>query len=329
MLVLALALMCGPAAHAGGPLYVAGSGLNSGLAGTPLTWSNGQISYSTDQGDLSPILRQSAANAFVADAFSRWTSVSTAALSATRAGQLDQDVSGANVTLAGTVLTMPADIRPDSAKPFAIVYDADGKVIDALLGAGASNSQNCMANAVIGGPDRFTDDAHIAHALLILNGNCATSADLALLRYSLVRMIGRSLGLDWSQLNDNVFTSPPSTSEDQAGFPLMHPQGSLCSLGYGCVPNADQLRMDDRAAISRLYPVTAEDLAQFPGKSVFSAATARLRGRVLFPEWNGTPGVGMQGINVVARYIVPATGAASRSTAAASVSGSPRRFINS
>ncbi|MBZ5569078.1 MAG: hypothetical protein LAN64_14660 [Acidobacteriia bacterium] len=322
VLVLALTLMCGPAGHAGGPLYVAGSGFNSGLAGKPLTWNNGQISYYTDQGDLSSILRQSAANAFVADAFSRWTSVSTAALSATRAGQLDQDVSGANVTLAGTVLTMPADIRPDSAKPFAIVYDADGKVIDALLGVGASNPQNCMSNGVIGGPDYFTDDAHIAHALLILNGNCIqTSAGLPLLRYSLVRMIGRSLGLDWSQLNDSVFLSPPPTSDDQAGFPVMHPQGSLCSLGdYGCVPNADQPRMDDRAAISRLYPVTAENLA--PGKSVFSATTARVRGRVLFPGWNGAYGAGMQGVNVVARYINPTNGAPSGSAAASSVSGS-------
>ncbi|MGZ4836576.1 MAG: hypothetical protein ACXVZZ_13120, partial [Terriglobales bacterium] len=235
-------------AHAGGPLYVAGTGFNSGLAGQPLTWAGGQIAYYTDQGDLSAVLPQSAANQFVADAFSRWTSVGTAAVSAARAGQLDEDVSGANVTRAGAVLTMPADIQPDSAKPFAIAYDADGRVTDALLGAGASASQYCSTNAVIGGPDRFTADAHIAHALLIVNGNCArASSDLPLLRYALERMIGRALGLDWSQLNDNVATGSPSpTSDDQAGFPLMHPQGSLCSVSYGCAYGADQLRMDDR-----------------------------------------------------------------------------------
>ena len=72
-------------------------------------------------GDMS--LTVEIANAFVADAFSRWTSVSTAALTATRAGQLDEDVSGANI------IPLPADIQPNSAKSLAIVYDADGHVL--------------------------------------------------------------------------------------------------------------------------------------------------------------------------------------------------------
>jgi hypothetical protein len=110
------------------------------MAGTPLTWAGGRISHYTDQGDLSSLWKQADANTFVADAFSVWTAVSTAALTAIRAGQLDEDVGGANVRLSGTVLTMPADIRPVSAKPFAVVYDSDGQVIDALLGAGASCS---------------------------------------------------------------------------------------------------------------------------------------------------------------------------------------------
>ena len=319
LLVLALPI----AVQAGGPLYVAGSGFNSGAAGTPLTWAGGQISYYTDQGDLSPLLRQSDANSFVADVFSRWTSVPTAALTATRAGQLDEDVSGANVTRSGAVLSMPADIQPASAKPFAIVYDYDGQVIDALLGAGASAAENCADNAVIGGPDRFTADAHIAHALLILNGNCArASYDMPPLRYALARAIGRALGLDWSQLNDNVFTrSSPPTTDDFSGFPMMHPEGGLCARSYGCLYNADQLRMDDRAAIARLYPVTSDNLAQFAGKTVFASSTARIRGRVLFPGWNGAPGDGMQGVNVVARYVDPATGAVSHAVTASSVSG--------
>jgi hypothetical protein len=156
-------------AHAEGPLYVAGTGFDAGMAGTPLTWAGGRISYYTDQGDLSSLLRQADANTFIADAFSVWTSVPTAELTATRSGQLDEDVSGANVRLSGTVLTMPVDIQPASTKLFAVVYDADGQVIDPLLGTGASAVQNCGTNAVVGGPDRFTSDAHIAHALLIVN----------------------------------------------------------------------------------------------------------------------------------------------------------------
>ena len=322
-LAVLLALALPIAVHAGGPLYVAGSGFNSGTAGTPLTWAGGQISYYTDQGDLSPLLHQADANTFVAAAFALWTSVPTAALAATRAGSLDEDVSGANVTRSGTLLSMPADIQPTSAKPFAIVYDSDGHVIDALLGSGASAAQNCATHAVVGGPDRFTADAHLAHALLIVNGNCARlSTDLPLLRYTLARMIGRSLGLDWSQLNDNVFTgSPAPTADDTAGFPLMHPEGGLCTSSYGCVYNADQLRMDDRAAISRLYPVTSANLPQFAGKTVFASSTARMHGRVLFPGWNNAPADGMQGINIVARYIDPVTGAVSHAIAASSISG--------
>ncbi len=322
-LAVLLALALPIAVHAGGPLYVAGSGFNSGAAGTPLTWAGGQISYYTDQGNLSTLLHQADANTFVAGAFSLWTSVPTAALAATRAGQLDEDVSGANVTRSGALLTMPADIQPASAKPFAIVYDSDGLVIDALLGTGASAAQNCATNAVVGGPDRFTADAHIAHALLIVNGNCArASTDLPLLRYTLARMIGRALGLDWSQLNDNVFTgSPAPTTDDTAGFPLMHPEGSLCSSSYGCAYNADQLRMDDRAALSRLYPVTSGNLAQFAGKTVFASSTGRIRGRVQFPGWDTALGDGMQGVNIVARYIDPVTGAASHAVTASSLSG--------
>ncbi len=308
-------------ATAGGPLFVAGSGFNAGMAGTPLTWAGGQITYFTDQGDLSPLLPSAMADQFVADAFSRWTSVSTAALSVTRAGQLGEDVSGANVIRSGVVLNMPADIQPSSSKAFAIVYDFDGKVIDALLGTGAS--QDCRLNGVIGGPDLFSNDAHIAHALLILNGNCARAAsDLPALRYSLVRMIGRSLGLDWSQIDDNVATGAPApTADDQAGYPLMHPSGSLCTPAYGCIYNADQLRLDDRAAISRLYPVTAENIGQFSGKAVFASSTARIQGRVTFPAWNSSPGTGMQGVNIVARYLDPATGQPSHAMSASSVSG--------
>jgi len=57
--------------RAGGPKYVAGTSyFNSTVAGQPLTWALGQITYYTDQGDLSPVLDNGEANAFVATAFS-------------------------------------------------------------------------------------------------------------------------------------------------------------------------------------------------------------------------------------------------------------------
>src|SRR5512133_388073 len=104
-------LLVSVAAQASGPAYVAGkTGFNAGLAGTPVRWPGTEIVYYTDQGDLNTLERQAGINALVADAFSRWTAVSTVALRPTYGGSLDEDVSGANVTLAGSVLTMPADI---------------------------------------------------------------------------------------------------------------------------------------------------------------------------------------------------------------------------
>ena len=83
---------------AGEPRFIAGSSyFNSGTMGQPITWSLGQVNYYTDQGDLSPILPNSAANAFVTSAFNVWTSVSNAALTATSAGKLAEDVNGSNI----------------------------------------------------------------------------------------------------------------------------------------------------------------------------------------------------------------------------------------
>jgi hypothetical protein len=213
-------------AFAGGPLNVAGvSGFQNGLAGTPITWANGQVTYYTDQGDLSTLLPSAAADQFVADAFARWTSVSTAAIRAGRAGALAEDVNGTNVFLLNGTLSIPLDIQPNSSKPIAIVYDADGRVTDALLGEGAGAPELCSTNSIYLAVDQFTSDAHIAHAIVIINGNCATAPNqLPILKYRLVRAFGRVLGLDYSQLNDNVvFGSPLPVFDDYAGFPVMHP----------------------------------------------------------------------------------------------------------
>ncbi len=312
--------------RAGGPRRVAGvSYFDPAVQGTPLTWSQGAVSYYTDRGDLSPSLPSAAADAFVADAFSRWTSISTAAVSAVRAGQLAEDVSGANVSPAGGVVALPADILPSATNfPVAIVYDADGSVTSALLGQGAGGASSCFSNAAYGGVDNFSSDAHLLHALVILNGVCAqNSAQLPDAEYRLVRVLGGVLGLGWSQMNVNVFTrSPVPTSADYAGLALMHALDPInCVPVSICYPNPTQPAMDDRAALSRLYPVTAQNLASFPGKQLFSENTARIHGSVYFAGANAQPAQPMEGVNVVARWIDPATSQPSRSSAAASVSG--------
>jgi IPT/TIG domain len=327
---LAVLVLFSCCAFAGGPLYVAGASyFDSGVKGTPLTWAQGTLNYYTDQGDLSPQLPGPAADAFVADAFTRWTSISTAAISANLAGQLAEDVSGSNVTAnADGTINVPADILPTATgEPVGIVYDADGSVTDALLGSGASNASDCFTNAVFGGPDNLSTDGNIVHALVILNGNCAqTQAQLPDLKYRLVRVLGRVLGLGWSQANLNVITgSPVPTTADYAGFPLMHAVDPVyCTPIASCYPatvDPTQPKLDDQAALSRLYPITAQNQASFPGKQLFSVNSVRIHGSVYFVDSSGQPAQPMQGVNVVARWVDPTTGLPSRTYVATSVSG--------
>jgi hypothetical protein len=314
-LILLLAFPC--QLLAGGPRFVAGSSFfDPSTKGAPITWAQGTVHYYTDQGDLSSLLPSAAADAFVADAFSRWTTVPTAMVIAVRDGQLSEDVSGANVSAAtdGSI-SMPLDILDAATdKPLAIVYDADGKVIDALQGTGASSL--CFTNSVVEAPPVFTSDAHFSHSLVILNGKCATTTDqLADLKYRLVRTLGRVLGLGWSQTKVN------SATADLPGLALLHETDPI-----SCVPisacygtTADQLKTDDRAALSRLYPVTAVNLVT--GKQLFFENAFRIHGSVRFIDANGRPAQPMQGVNVVAHWFDPTARATSGTFVASSVSG--------
>jgi hypothetical protein len=318
--VLALLLTFLQLAQAGGPRYIAGiSYFNQGTAGTPLTWAQGAVNYYTDQGSLSPTVSGPQGDALVADAFSQWTSIATAAVTATRAGQLAEDVSGANVyrNPDGT-LTMPADIMPTAiGTPVGIVYDVDGTVTDALLGQGAGDPSECFGNAVFGGLDNFATSANFLHALVVLNGNCVVQLPDPDVEYRLVRVLGQVLGLGWSQTNLNIQThNPPPTSDDYGGFSIMHATDlSSCVPIAVCYSNGGKVnpylpKMDDQAALSRLYPGLT-----------FSANTARIHGNVYFANTSGQPAQGMQGVNVVARWIDPSTGLPSGAYVATSVSG--------
>ena len=329
--VFGIVLQLASVARAGGPAYVAGASyFDPSTMGSPVTWAQGTISYYTDRGDLSTVLPGISADTFVANAFGMWTSIPTAAVSATHSGQLAEDVSGPNLTIVNGAITAPADLAPTAiALPVGIVYDQDGSVTDALLGAGASNSAYCAENAAFGGIDNLGTNAHFQHALIILNGNCAqSSSQLPDLQYHLVRVIGRVLGLDWSQANLNVVTGTPAPSyADVAGLPVMHefdPPACVpvanCYSNNGTIDPA-QPKMDDQAALSRLYPVTSQNVANFPGKRVFSQVTARIHGTVYFTDANGAAAQPMQGMNIVARWIDPATNQPSGAAVVTSISG--------
>jgi len=315
---VAIVLVAAVMARAGGPKYAAGASyFNPPTMGQPIVWSLGRVNYYTDQGDLSPILANASANALVASAFSQWTAVSTAAVTATNAGQLAEDVNGTNITVdSDGTITAPADITPSATgTPVGIVYDYDGSVTDALLGQGAGAPSQCFWNAAFGSADNFGANANFLHALVVINGQCALqSSQLTDVEYRLVRVLGSVIGLGWSQMNLNVITGdPPPTAADYAGFPVMHYRDLFsCVPITACYANPYQLAPDDMAAISRLYPVSG---------SGSSNSTARIYGSVYFVDQQGGPAQPMQGVNVVARWIDPSTNMPSDEYAAASVSG--------
>jgi hypothetical protein len=301
--------------YAGGPAFVAGSGYHPGVEGQPLVWTNSSVGYFTDQGDLSPILSGAQADAFVAAAISSWTNAPGVGLTATQAGHLAEDVNGSNIqaTLNG-VISAPADITSSATStPLGVVYDYDGSVTDAVLGEGAGSLGECFTNAVFGGPDNLAASGNIVHALVIINGVCAsTSAQVPEVQYRLVRMMGRIFGLGWSQANLNVLTGKPApTAADYAGFPIMHFLDPIsCVPITVCYPNAAVPKMDDVTALARLYPA--------PGGNPQPAG--RIWGNVYFTDKAGNATQPMQGVNVVAR-LIDGTGQPSRQYVVTSVSG--------
>ena len=301
------------ASRAGGPAFVAGSGYNPGVEGQPMIWANGAVEYFTDQGDLSPILTNAQADTLVAGAFSAWTSISGVALTAAQGGHLAEDVNGSNVTVDATAtITAPADITSSATgTPVGIVYDFDGTVTNTLLGQGAGDPADCFTNAVYGGPDNFSAGGNIAHALVVINGVCAaTNAQLPDVQYRLVRVLGRILGLGWSQANVNVLTHHPApTSADVAGFPVMHFTDPInCVPIAVCYANAAVPKMDDGNALARLYPAT-----------VNPQPAGRIYGNLYFTDASGNAAQPMQGVNVVARLMV--SNQPSRQYVVTSVSG--------
>jgi hypothetical protein len=314
ILAVAVFLLCSVvASQAAGPAFVAGSGYNPGVEGQPLIWSNGSVQYFTDQGDLSPILPGAQADTFVAAAFSAWTAIPGVALTASQAGHLAEDVNGSNIETNGEgVVTAPADITPSATgTPVGIVYDYDGTVTDAILGEGAGDIEDCFTNAVYGGPDNFSPAGNIVHSLVVINGVCAaTSAQLPDVQYRLVRVLGRTIGMGWSQANLNVITqNPPPTQADFAGFPVMHFADPISCVPISiCYPNAAVPKMDDIDSLTRLYP-TSEN----------PQPAGRIYGSVYFTDASGNAVQPMQGVNVVARLLV--SGQPSGQYVATSVSG--------
>ena len=296
---LVLPALFSSTAFAGGPKFIAGTSyFNSSVLGQPVHWANGQVNYYVDQGPLNSSVSNPQATAIVDAAAALWSALPTAGITLADKGQLGEDVNGSNI-LAGQAghISQPADVAPSATNdPVAVIYDADGSVIDTLFGAGASQPDACQNSGVWFWIDSITSDAVIAHAVIILNGRCATTpALIQMMSFQVERAFGRILGLDYSQVNPGALTSGNYAAAQ--AWPIMQPLSGACGpAGGNCIPNPSTLSYDDIAALNRLYPITAANLPAFPGKKLTAANTISIQGTISFRT-----GYGMQGVNVVAR----------------------------
>lgn len=296
-LLAAFFLVCPSVALAGGPRLVAGSTyFNPGVMGQPIHWAGGQVEYFLDQGPLSATVTHQQAVAMVDAAAALWNAVPTAAVSLVDKGMLAEDVSGANAVGGNGGLLEPADVASSATLyPLAVILDADGSVIDAVLGAHASDPTSCNTTGVVVWTDNINPDATLAHAAIVLNGRCTDTADrMEMMKFLLERAFGLVLGLGHSQVYPHAMQQMLN-SEAQA-WPVMQPQSGICGQSGGrCIPNPASLQPDDIAEVNRLYPITAANQAAFPHKVLTAPNTVSITGTLNFRA-----GTGMQGVNVVA-----------------------------
>jgi hypothetical protein len=294
-----LLILAPVALRAGGPKFVAGTSFfNPGVIGQPVHWSQGRVNYYVDQGPLSTFVSNQQATAMVDAAAALWSTVSTAGVALMDEGTLNEDVDGSNIVVATSgQIAQPADVTPSATNyPLAIIYDADGSIINALYGPTASQPSACQSNGVYVWLDNLNPDATVAHGVILLNGLCASNSNLLeMMSFQLERAFGRVLGLDYSQVNTGALTN--GDPDSALGWPVMQPLSGTCGASGGaCIPDPSILRYDDIAALSRIYPITSQNIAAFSGKQITATNTIAIRGVVTFPS-----GYGMQGVNVVAR----------------------------
>ncbi len=269
-----------------------------------MAWYTNAPLYYTDPGDLSTTVTHAQADAMVAAAAAVWN-IPRASVTLSQGGELAEHVEGsgaeANAYFTGTSVVFPADVEATNyaSVQIPVIYDSDGSVIDLLLGSGASDPSGCLHNGVVESVDSFGWSGTIQHAVILLNGLCVGSdpEQLTQMQYQLTRVFGRVLGLAWSQLNDNVFTSASKvTAAEVALWPLMHPMDVICSdYTYQCMQNPFTLRPDDISALVALYPVASSG----GGKTQSSLNAVSASGTLKFPTAQG-----MEIVDVVAYQLI-------------------------
>jgi hypothetical protein len=184
-----------------------------------------------------------------------------------------------------------------------VLFDADGAITDAVLGAG--NSSYILAFSAVQKVD--FSSSRILEAEMVLNGKFIDGQpdspgnpeiSQQVFEGMVVHEAGHFAGLDHSQLNLSEAFDASAANDDV--IPTMFP----VNIHAGTSMEGASLHFDDRAALSALYPAANH------------AATSGVIEGTVFGYMPGVGYQGYQGANVVARKIGD-----SKLSAASSVSG--------
>jgi hypothetical protein len=276
--LLAALLLLASAAHAGGPLLVAGDG-------DPVVWSTTvPISYRTDNGPLSASVDEPTARARVLAMFNVWQSVVSSNISFVRAGFIND--SGAftdgDVSTAAEYNAVQDDCFNASQSP--IVYDADATIFIDLGFDETSVIGFAGPCALNGALTQWISGQSVMNGLFQDGQNSAASPELSADGFdsAFIHEFGHFAGLDHSQINVNCQSG--CGTDDLEGLPTMFPLLVDDSMKV--------LSIDDVAWISRLYP-------QQSGGSSFASTHGMITGTVFFSDGESHA----QLVNVIARPV--------------------------
>jgi hypothetical protein len=280
-------ILCVPAAvMAAGPLVLEG---RSGHV--PAKYETPNIVFNIETGLLGS-RTNSEADLLVNNAFSIWNNISTSTIAITQGVDILDDINANNFT-SYIPAPPPSTIFNDNDNLNPVVYDDDGKIIDAFFGENASDSVVGFAASTI-----FVGSEYFTEGFVVINGSLPPQVGDNLLMLIVAHEIGHFLGLDHSQANidntESLFSACPTTDKD--AYPLMYP--------YACREN-QITHPDDNVSLSTLYPVTN-----------YYQSQGQLTGRFVTPNGEPVKGANLwvtnintrQTFSVVSDYLKQCTG---------------------
>jgi len=288
ILLLSLALTQFPA-NAAGPLVVKN--------GKAVTYGTRALTYRYDQGTLGKLSNIEITN-IIESLFASWISLTSSDVKFQKdsPGSLDFDVTDKNFD---SILN-----SQDLLGYSPIIFDTDGKLLDAFLGSGAGKSVLGLAGPITVSSGQFANQ--IAESQGVFNGKFINGIDSSSdpessedsLKGTILHEFGHAFGLDHSQINVESIKSG-STQEIRDSVPLMFPIA---------VNDLFTIQRDDQSAAASLYPnsTTQSNFGTIEGKLLRSdGKTVVLGGNIIARSVDDPI---LEAVSCVSDYLANGTG---------------------